>query len=151
MRHPLANNQVSVTILVHRIMLTVVSLANLTVLQSPYSPPTQVQRVPPTSIFSTPQSKTATPATGNTPSQQPPQQQQSTPAPAAQTPAARGPETPKVGGKWVHPALQGIDREVRKFIFGEEELKRLVVNVILLYSIWWISSKLGDRYNLHLT
>ena len=116
--------------------------ANLVGFQSPYSPPTQVQRVPPTSIFSTPQSKAVTTSTNTTPSQQQPQ---TTSTPAAQSQPTRAPETPKVGGKWVHPALQGIEKEARKFIFGEEEAKKLAVNVILLYSMWWISSKIGDR------
>ena len=56
------------------------------------------------------------------------------------------PETPKVGGKWIHPALPGIQKESRKLIFGEEELKRLVVNLLLLYSTWWFSYKIEDMY-----
>jgi hypothetical protein len=50
-----------------------------------------------------------------------------------------------VGGKWTHPALKGINMEARKFMFGEEELKRLVVNAVLLYSMWWISYRLEER------
>jgi len=55
-----------------------------------------------------------------------------------------GPETPKVGGKWTHPALLGIENEARKAMFGEEELKRLVLNTSLLYAMWWISAKVEE-------
>ena len=31
-------------------------------------------------------------------------------------------------------------------MFGEEDLKRLVVNAFLLYSMWWISYKIEEMY-----
>ena len=58
----------------------------------------------------------------------------------------RGPETPKVGGKWTHPALAGIEKEARKFMFGEEELKRLLANTSLLIAMWWVTRKADERY-----
>jgi hypothetical protein len=70
------------------------------------------------------------------------QPQQSTPV----NQVTPGPETPKVGGKWTHPALLGIENEARKAMFGEEELKRLVLNTSLLYAMWWISAKVEERY-----
>src|SRR5271169_5132242 len=78
--------------------------------QSPYTPPTAVQRAPPAPIFTTPQREQAT-ATS----------QPKTSTPSTNDTTARTPETPKVGGKWTHPALHGIDREARKFVFGEED------------------------------
>jgi Nuclear pore complex component len=78
-------------------------------------------------------------ATPQRPNSQP---QQSTPV-SQVTP---GPETPKVGGKWIHPALPGIENEARKAMFGEEELKRLVLNTSLLYAMWWFSAKIEERY-----
>jgi hypothetical protein len=108
--------------------------------QSPYSPPTPGPRAPPTPIFTTPQRESNTQA----PSSQ-------TTTPAAQTGSTtRAPETPKIGGKWTHPAIQGIEQEARKFMFGEEDLKRLVVNIFLLYSLWWVSQKVDDRYFTHM-
>jgi hypothetical protein len=35
-------------------------------------------------------------------------------------------------------------------MFGEEDLKRLVVNIFLLYSLWWVSQKVDDRYRTHM-
>lgn len=127
-----------------------------TTFQSPYTPPLQstTQRTQPGSIFSTPQRQiiSAT-TTTTTPSSQ--SQQQQTPISQGQTqtsasqttPATQGraPETPKVGGKWIHPALAQIEREARKFMFGEEELKRLVANAALLISMWWVSRKIDER------
>jgi hypothetical protein len=112
---------------------------NLSGFQSPYTPPSQIQRVPPAPVFATPQRQ---PSTTQTPSSL--QKQTSTPGASADS-VARTSDTPKVGGKWTHPALEGIDREARKFMFREEELKKLVVNVVLLYSMWWISYKLEER------
>src|SRR5947207_9962625 len=113
--------------------------SSLSGFQSPYTPPSQIQRVPPTPIFATPQRQFST---TQTPSSL--QKHTSTPGRAVDG-VVRAPDTPKVGGKWTHPALKGIDREARKFMFGEEELKKLVVNTILLYSMWWMSYKLEER------
>ena len=107
--------------------------------QSPYTPPTQVQRAPPAPIFATPQRDHGS-------AQNTPASQKQTPTPVVQDGAKKSPETPKVGGRWTHPALQGIQKEARKFMFGEEELKRLVANAFLLYSMWWLSYKFEDRY-----
>lgn len=111
--------------------------------QSPYTPPTtQAQRIPPTPMFATPQrdqnSMTQTPSSL--------QKQTSTPNTTTNT-VTRAPDAPKVGGKWIHPAVEAIDKEARKFIFGEEELKRLIVNTALLYSMWWIAYKIEERYD----
>lgn len=102
--------------------------------QSPYTPPTAVQRAPPAPIFATPQREQVPAATS----------QIKTSTPSTDDSTARAPETPKVGGKWRHPALHGIDTEARKFVFGEEDLKRLAVNSVLLYALWWISSKVEE-------
>jgi hypothetical protein len=117
-------------------MLTFPEVSSLSGFQSPYTPPTPVQRAPPAPIFTTPQREqnSAMAATA----------QNKQPTPSANDTSARAPETPKVGGKWIHPALQGIDKEARKFIFGEEDLKRLVINLFLLYTLWWVSSKVEE-------
>lgn len=94
-----------------------------------------MSRPPPTPIFATPQREQKTPVS----------QQKLGPTQTIDT-ASPAPVTPKVGGKWTHPALLGIDKEARKFMFGEEELKRLVLNSVLLYSMWWITAKLDERY-----
>ena len=78
-----------------------------------------------------------------TPQQQTSGSQSGTPAGTQETPK---PETPKVGGKWTHPALHGIENEARKAMFGEEELKRLVLNTVLLYAMWWMSGKVEERF-----
>jgi len=114
-------------------MLTFLEGSSLSGFQSPYTPPTPVQRAPPPPIFATPQREQNSAAAAT------PQNKQSTP-----NASARAPETPKVGGKWTHPALHGIDKEARKFVFGEEDLKRLVVNLLLLYVLWWVSSKVEE-------
>jgi len=111
--------------------------ASLSGFQSPYTPPSAVHRAPPTPIFSTPQREPLTAGTAATTTQ--------TPQSAGQQATTRV-ETPKVGGKWTHPALHGIEKEYRKFVFGEEDLKRLVVNVFLLYSMWWMSYKVEEMY-----
>ena len=117
-------------------MLTSGAGSSLSGFQSPYIPPTHMQRVPPAPIFATPQ-REQNPAGPTT-------TQNKTSTPGATDTTAPAPETPKVGGKWTHPALQGIDRESRKFVFGEEDLKRLVVNLVLLYALWWATSKVED-------
>jgi hypothetical protein len=107
--------------------------------QSPYTPPsTQAQRVPPAPIFATPQRESNA-------TQSPSSLQKKTSTPTTADGVARAPDTPKIGGKWIHPALKGIDKEARKFIFGEQELKRLIVNTALLYSMWWIVYKIEER------
>lgn len=118
--------------------LTVVG-GSLSGFQSPYTPPSAVQRAPPAPIFTTPQRESLTASTTTTTTAQTPQ---STTGPPTTTRV----ETPKVGGKWTHPALYGIEKEARKFMFGEEDLKRLVVNAFLLYSMWWISYKMEEMY-----
>ena len=121
-------------------VLTIVG-GSLSGFQSPYTPPSAVQRAPPTPIFSTPQrdSVTAGIATTTTTTT-------TTPQPSTGQPKTTRAETPKVGGKWTHPALHGIEKEARKFVFGEEDLKRLLVNAFLLYSMWWISYKIEEMY-----
>lgn len=118
-------------------VLTCAEGPSLSGFQSPYTPPTPVQRAPPAPHFATPprEQSSASPAASS-------QKQSSTLS--STTAATRGPETPKIGGKWTHPALQGIDKEARKFVFGEEDLKRLAVNLLLLYVLWWTSSKVED-------
>jgi hypothetical protein len=104
--------------------------------QSPYTPPTQIQRPPPSQI------RLPSPLTQEKgPPLNPPRENQTSTIRA---------DTPKVGGKWMHPALKGIDKEMRKLIFGEEELKKLLVNAFLLYSLWLFSSKIDDRCVLFL-
>jgi hypothetical protein len=88
-------------------------------------------------------------STTTSPSQLIPQQQP--PATLTTPPGeqlARQPETPKVGGKWTHPALRSIENETRKFLFGEEDLKKLILNTALLIAMWWLSRKIEDRYLL---
>ena len=87
-------------------------------------------------MFSTPQRQTSK----TTPSSQLNQQSQT-----PQETIDKGPETPKVGGRWTHPALPGIEKEARKFMFGEEELRRLIANTGLLIAIWWFTRKINDR------
>ena len=113
--------------------------------QSPYTPPSAVQRAPPTPIFSTPQRDSVTVGTVTPTSATITTTQTSQSATGQPTTTTRV-ETPKVGGKWQHPALNGIEKESRKFVFGEEDLKRLVVNAFLLYSMWWISYKVDEMY-----
>jgi len=117
-------------------MLTFVQGSSLSGFQSPYTPPTAVQRAPSAPIFATPQRNQGAAATASS--------QSKTSTPSANDSTARAPETPKVGGKWTHPALHGIDKEARKFVFGEEDLKRLVVNLTLLYTMWWVASKVEE-------
>jgi hypothetical protein len=118
--------------------LTVVG-GGLSGFQSPYTPPSAAHRAPPAPIFATPQREPLTTGTAINISTQTPQS-----ATGQQTTTRV--ETPKVGGKWTHPALHGIEKEARKFIFGEEDLKRLIANAFLLYSMWWISYKVEEMY-----
>lgn len=120
---------------------------NLSGFQSPYTPPAPAQRPPPAPIFATPTRQVTTTMTPSSQPQQTSSQQQSVASSGGggQT-KSRGPETPKVGGKWTHPALAGIEKEARKFMFGEEELKRLVANTSLLIAMWWITRKADERY-----
>jgi hypothetical protein len=129
--------------------------------QSPYTPPAASQRAQPVSLFSTPQRQaggvttnpsSAASASASASQQRSQQTAQPTTTSQTQTPTAapqkvdgRAPETPKLGGKWIHPAVAGIEREARKFMFGEEELKRLIANAGLLFGMWWLSRKIDER------
>jgi hypothetical protein len=114
--------------------------SSLSGFQSPYTSPNQAQRASPAPTFSAvaPREKSSQQVIPST-------QKRSSSTPTNKDGATRGPETPKIGGKWAHPALRGIERETRKFMFGEEELKKLIVNAVLLYSVHWASVKIEEK------
>jgi hypothetical protein len=120
--------------------------------QPPFTTPTQVQQRPPSaSVYApTPQCDDIAVRPLSQPQQPPQQQQQQTASTPAKvnipTPVTPARSTPKVGGKWTHPALQSIEQESRKFIFGEQQLKTLLANFALLYVLYSAKNRILDRF-----
>ena len=125
----------------HAVKLAHIEGTSLSGFQSPYTPPTQVRPASIAPVFPTPQRESTTAVTPSS------SKKQTTPA-TGTIQAGPAPETPKVGGKWIHPALKGIDKEARKLMFGEEQLKKLVLNAVFLYILWRVSYKIEDRHEV---
>jgi hypothetical protein len=116
--------------------------------QTPFTTPTQAQPRPPSaSVYgpTPPRDGTAVQPLSHPHHHQ--QQTTSTPAKAiTPAPATPAQNTPRVGGKWTHPALHTIEHESRKFMFGEQQLKTLIANIALLYVLYSATNRILERY-----